>query len=72
MKTKNAIPPALLSSPTERKLWTVYIDMGKGVTAKMEFTDRQQAQSEYDRCRQQGIYAGRWIEEITINEQVCD
>jgi len=69
MKSKNAVLPALLSKETESKVWVIDIDMGNGTKTKMQFTDKTQAQTEFNRHRQMGIFAGRWITEITINEQ---
>jgi hypothetical protein len=68
MKTKNAIPAALFSGTAEKKTWIIDIDMGNDTTVKMEFTDKQQALTEYETNRQKGIYGGRWIKTITINE----
>lgn len=70
MKSKNSLPPALLSGTAEKKIWVIDIDMGNGTTVKMEFTDKVQATTEYERNRQTGIFGGRWIKEISINEQV--
>ena len=70
MKSKNSLPPALLSGTAEKKIWVIDIDMGNGTTVKMEFTDKGQATTEYERNRQTGIFGGRWIKEISINEQV--
>lgn len=68
MKSKKAIPAALFSGNTEQKTWVIDIDMGLGTKVKMEFTDRIQAMTEYETNRQRGIFGGRWIKEISINE----
>jgi ATP-dependent Zn protease len=70
MKSKNSLPAAILTGSTEKKIWVIDIDMGNGTTVKMEFTDKGQATTEYETNRQKGIYGGRWIKEISINEQV--
>jgi hypothetical protein len=70
MKSKNSLPPALLSGTAEKKIWVIDIDMGNGTTVKMEFTDKGQATAEYDVNRQKGIFGGRWIKEISINERI--
>jgi hypothetical protein len=70
MKSKNSLPAAILSGSTEKRVWIIDIDMGNGTTVKMEFTDKGQATAEYERNRQTGIFGGRWIKEISINEQV--
>jgi hypothetical protein len=72
MKSKNSIPPALLSGTAEKRVWVIDIDMGNGTTVKMEFTDKLQATAEYERNRQTGIYGGRWIKEILINEIMAE
>ena len=70
MKSKNSLPAAILSGTAEKKIWVIDIDMGNGTTVKMAFTDKGQATTEYERNRQTGIFGGRWIKEISINEQV--
>lgn len=68
MKTKNNIPPALLSTPDQPHVWTVRVDLPRDNWAELKFSQKELAIAEYNKIKSLGIYGGQWIQTLTINE----
>ena len=71
MKAAIRTTPVLLADNQRPRLWNITILM-KGAEVNMTFTDKLQAQEEYEKSRQTGIYRGRWIESITLIDSYAD
>jgi hypothetical protein len=65
MKTNNK--PALLDNTQQPKTHLVKIELSGG-WAELHFSQKEMADSEYNRIRAQGVYGGRWITKIDLGE----
>jgi hypothetical protein len=70
MKATNKIAPALLTDPLAVRTYLVEVDLGNGRWARLEFSEKEWATSEYNRIRGQGIYSGAWVKNITLKEKI--
>lgn len=60
--------PVLLDNAQVARLYTIDIVLQQGRTARMEFNDREVAQSHYDFMRVTGVCGGLPIREIKFNK----
>jgi hypothetical protein len=68
MRAQNKIAPALLTDPTLVKTYLVEVDLGNGRWARLEYSEKDWATSEYNRIKGQGIYAGAWVQSVILKE----
>lgn len=68
MKTNNKIPPRILQSPDQPRVYQIKIHCRNGLWADLRYSSQEVARQEYDRIRGVGIFAASWIETIEIGE----
>ena len=68
MRTQKKITAALFSNPEQKPIYQVAIDLGNNRWAELNFSEREWAQTEFDRIKGLGIYCGAWIKEILLKE----
>ena len=72
MKSKNKLPAALLSNGQEPKQYQVNVSLSGGHSVSIQTTDRDIAQAEFNKVKAAGIYGGRWVEHVELQEQPRD
>lgn len=60
------LKPVLLENHEQPRIWQINITTSNNQWARMEFSDKTTADSEYLRIRSQGIFGGSWIRNIVL------
>lgn len=58
--------PVLLENHEQPRIWQINITTSNNQWARMEFSDRTTAETEYNRIRSQGVFGGGWIRDIVF------
>ena len=67
MKSKIKQTPALLGNPEQANTWQIHIKT-KNDWCEMRFSNKTQANEEYQRIKTMGIFCGQWVTEIILEE----